>query len=190
MHPRTSEILDYLDAQRQALRTAFGAVPPAFRERVPAPGRWSPAGIVEHLSIVEARVADRMTSRLNEARVEGIAAETSTEPLLPTLNLAGVVDRRIRIEAPEIARPTGLGAEAAWDALQRAGEEVRKVLRSADGLALSTISMPHPALGSLTLYQYFAFTGAHEARHAEQMREIAEAAATEVEARQSARLPR
>ena len=92
-----------------------------------------------------------MMSRREEARLEGIAAETSMEPVLPTLNLARVVDRTAHLEAPEIAHPTGLGADAAWEALQRAGDAIREVVRSADGLALGTLLMPHPAFGSLTL---------------------------------------
>jgi hypothetical protein len=36
------------------------------------------------------------------------------------------------------------------------------------------VSWPHPRFGPLTGYQWIAFSGAHEARHAAQIREIAE----------------
>jgi len=50
MHPRTEELLDYLDAQRLVLRAAFDAVPLDARDRPLAAGQWSAAGVVEHLA--------------------------------------------------------------------------------------------------------------------------------------------
>jgi hypothetical protein len=47
-------------------------------------------------------------------------------------------------------------------------------VRSADGLALSEIVQPHPVLGPINLYQWIAFVGAHEARHAAQVMELRE----------------
>ena len=41
-----------------------------------------------------------------------------------------------------------------------------------DGLALSQVEHPHPIFGPLNLYQWVAFVGAHEARHAAQIREV------------------
>jgi hypothetical protein len=52
MHPRIQEVVDYVDAQRTVLRRVFETVPPALRDVPPAPGQWSPGGIVEHLAIV------------------------------------------------------------------------------------------------------------------------------------------
>jgi hypothetical protein len=39
------------------------------------------------------------------------------------------------------------------------------------------VVVPHPALGDQNLYQWIAFVGAHESRHAAQIREIAAALA-------------
>jgi hypothetical protein len=41
-----------------------------------------------------------------------------------------------------------------------------------DGVALSDVSAPHPALGPLNGYQWFLFLAAHEGRHTAQIREI------------------
>jgi hypothetical protein len=40
-----------------------------------------------------------------------------------------------------------------------------------DGLALSAMTHPHPLLGPLSRYAWIALVGAHEARHAAQLRE-------------------
>jgi hypothetical protein len=178
MHPRTRELQEYLDEQRSVLRAAFDAVPAPLRNRPPAEGRWSPAAIIEHLAIVEARVSARLGALISEARARGLGAEPSSEPVLPTINVGQVVDRRTRFTAPEAIQPTGLSAEAAWTALEEAGKGVRNLMKASDGLALGTVSMPHPVFGPSSAYHWFAFVGAHEARHAAQIREIADVVTT------------
>jgi hypothetical protein len=64
MHSRTRELLDYLESQRAVLRDAFEAVPPALRDRPPAPDRWSTAGVVEHLAILEQRIAGMFIAKI------------------------------------------------------------------------------------------------------------------------------
>ena len=174
MHPRTRELLDYLEQERAALRAAFQAVPVSLRDRSPAPGRWSAAGVIEHVAIVEARTAQRLQERIATACAEGVAPEKNVDPVLPTLNLKRVLDRGTRIEAAEAVRPTGLNADGAWEALEKAGAAVHDALRSGDGLALGTVFLPHPIFGQAPLYYFFAFVAAHEARHANQLREITE----------------
>ena len=173
MHSRICELLHYLDEERSGLRTAFHAVPVAVRDRPPRPGRWSAAGVIEHVAIVEARTAQRLQDRIAVARAEGIATEENVAPVLPTLNLRRVLDRGVRIEAAEAVRPTGLSADAAWMALEEAGIAVRDALRSGDGLALGTVFLPHRIFGQAPLYYYFAFVAAHESRHGHQLLEIA-----------------
>src|SRR3989442_15566598 len=96
MHPRTRELLDYLDAQRAALRAAFDAVPPDARDRPPAPGQWSAAAVVEHLAIVDARIAKVLAKRVAEGRPAGVGPATSTNPVLPEGGTALEVHRPTR----------------------------------------------------------------------------------------------
>lgn len=174
MHPRTLEILGYLDSQRTALRGAINAIPPALRDTAPAPGRWSAAAVVEHLALVEDRIARLLTERIAEARKEGLGAEPSADPVLPTIDVGRVLDRAERVSAPENVQPRGMGTDEAWAALVRADAALRSTAIEGDGLALGSVALPHSVLGSMTIYQWFAFVGAHEARHAAQIREIEE----------------
>jgi hypothetical protein len=176
MHPRTVELLDFLDAQRAVLRAAVDTVPSALRDRRPAEDRWSVAEILEHLAIVEKRVAARIAASIGEARALGLGPETSRTPILPTVDVPGIVNRGRKITAPDAIRPTAtLTPDDAWRALEASGAIVRGVLRDADGLAIGMLAMPHPVLGTASLYQWFVFVGAHEARHAEQIAEAGEA---------------
>jgi len=174
MHSRTTELLAYLDNQRSALRAAFFSVPPASRDRSPASGGWSAVGIIEHLAIVEERMADRLRDAIVQARAEGVGPEGENEPILPSLeeHLRRVVDRSTRIESTESVWPKGQSADTAWASLDKAGAAVRDALRNGDGLALGTRFLPHRVFGQMSLYYFFAFIGAHEARHAAQIREL------------------
>jgi hypothetical protein len=104
MHPRTRELLDYLDQQRAGLRAAYSTL----------------------------------------------------------------------TDLADLIQPTGLRADAAWAAIERAGTALREAVTAADGLALGGVSWPHPRFGPLTAYHWIALCGAHEARHAAQICEIAD----------------
>lgn len=174
LHPRTRELLDYLDSQREALRIAFEKVPPGLREQAPAPGCWSAAGVIEHLAMVEDGVNSRLKPRIHEACQDGLGPELATDPVLPSLALDHLFDRSTRFATREVVCPTGLPSSAAWPALKRAGDALRETLIAGDGLALGTLTMPHPRFGAQSVYYFFAFVGAHERRHAAQLDEIAD----------------
>jgi hypothetical protein len=177
MHPRTQELQDYLDEQRRALRAAFDSVAPALREQKPPSGGWSVANVIEHLALVERRVAARLTASIGEARSAGLGRETSTEPILPTVDVQKLRDRGNKITAPDAVHPTGLNADQAWAALEESRTILRGTLKDSDGLAIGMLAMPHPVLGTASLYQWFVFLAGHEARHAEQIREVGQAVA-------------
>ena len=110
-----------------------------------------------------------------KARGEGLGPEQEAGPVLPTLNTAinRLLDRNTRFEASAAVCPTGQSADAAWAALEEAGNCVRDALKAGNGLALGSRFLPHRVFGQMSLNYYFAFVGAHEARHAIQIREIA-----------------
>jgi hypothetical protein len=174
MHPRTQELLQYNEAQRAVLRAAVLCVPVGHREVLPPAGGWSVAGVLEHLAQVETSLSRLFLSRLAEAKARGLGPDPETTPLLASLGMERVLDRSQRVATPPTLEPrTGLDAAAAWVALEAAGAAFREAFLAGDGLALGELMHPHAALGPLHFYQWAAFVGAHEARHAAQIREIA-----------------
>jgi hypothetical protein len=138
-------------------------------------GRWSVAGVIEHLAIVESRIGKLMTREIDAARAKGLGNEQETSSVVGTLDPRLLADRRRRVTASDASQPReGLNAEAAWLRLEEARRALRDLLLSVDGLALSEITAPHPVLGNLNAYQWFLFVAGHEGRHALQVREIAE----------------
>jgi len=173
MHPRTEELLQHLDKQHERLRRAVEDVPRDRRETKPQPERWSVAEVLEHLSIVETRIGRVFTAKLTEARAAGLGRERDASPVVGTIDMDRVLDRTRRITAAEAALPSGkLDADAAWAELERARDALCSSVRDADGLALGDVVHPHPVLGPINLYQWIAFVGGHEARHAAQVMEL------------------
>jgi hypothetical protein len=83
-------------------------------------------------------------------------------------------DRTQAIEAPERVVPQGeMSAGAARVALQATRGVLLDQLHAGDGLAYSGVLHPHPFLGVLDLYEWVYFLGAHERRHADQVRALA-----------------
>jgi len=175
MHPFISEVSARLTGARTALRAAVEAVPAAARTRRPAEDRWSVAEVLEHLSIVEGLFTQRVVTAIAEARQAGVGQERATERLPLPPDIAGVLlDRVNRRNAPEPARPRGIGPDAAWAAVERSRATLLDALAAADGLALSEVKTSHPAFGTLTVYQMVELIAGHEMRHTAQIREIAD----------------
>jgi hypothetical protein len=175
MHGHLVEVFAKLDASRAALREAIAAIPIQARPQRPAPDRWAPVEIVEHLSLVERRFADIVGGKITEALAAGLGPESGArDPLPPTVS-GMLADRGMRRDAPELARPSGrLGESEAWAAAERARADFRAVVASGDSRALSTVIHAHPFFGALNVYQWVELIAGHEMRHVQQLREAAQ----------------
>jgi hypothetical protein len=173
MHPRTQEILTHLDTCRAALEQAVAEVPASLHGRRPAAERWSVSEIIEHLGLVEGRIAQLLITQLATARAAGLGAERETGPVVPAFDMARLLDRSRPITAGDTSQPrAGLSTSAAWTILTEHRRTLREAIVAADGLALGTIHIPHPRFGMLDFYQWLVFVGGHEARHTAQVREV------------------
>ena len=178
MHPRITEVLTYLATQRAVLERAVATVPASLRKRRPAPERWSVAEVLAHIVIVEGRVTQLLAAQIGAARAAGLGRERETSAVVPTVNVARVLDRSRPVTAGAASQPPAdADAEIALAALVERQKALRATLAAADGLALGEVSAPNPVLGPMNVYQWVVFVGAHEARHAAQIHEIADALA-------------
>jgi hypothetical protein len=176
MHPRIRELMEHLRLQREVLRAAAERVPVSQHRQRPAPDRWSVAEVLEHLSIIETRVAGLISSLVAKGKAAGLRNETETTPVLDARQKAMFLDRNRKTEARESGQPSGqLDTASAWDALHKSRRALSDAVSAADGLALGELSYSHPVTGSLSVYDWIAFVGWHEARHAAQIDEIAAA---------------
>ncbi|MCC7053877.1 MAG: DinB family protein [Gemmatimonadaceae bacterium] len=175
MHPRLEAVIEHADRARLDLLAALDTIPPGLQEARPSEDAWSAAEVLEHLCRVEKGVT-RLTE-LKAAELRGMAAVPMEGPEMVPVNVERfrrLPDRSSRIMAPDRVQPTGeVSAVEARAALLEHRRSLLSQLRQADGLALSTVSHPHPVFGDLDLYEWVYTIGGHELRHAAQLREIA-----------------
>lgn len=172
MSPRTAELLNFLVTSRIRVREAIDALPAHRREATPLEGRWSVPQIVDHLATVGTGIATLLTTRLAEAQAAGLGPETNQASILWSLDVAHVLDRRQRLEAPARIQPRAeVTLDDAWARLEGAHAAAEAAILPTDGLAIGEVTAPHRFLGPLNLYQWVIFLGAHELRHAQQIRE-------------------
>jgi len=172
MHPAITDVLARLDRSRAALAKAVECVPADRRDQAPGPDRWSVAGILEHLALVEERFTVLLGGKIAEARAASIPNEQGEPALLPRNVEAMLADRAERRAAPEPLHPRGLSCGDAWARAETARAAFRQLLAGADGLALSRIIHEHPRFGALNVYQWAGFVSAHESRHTAQITEL------------------
>lgn len=176
MHPRIAELTDVLDRERAGLLAAVAALPADALDRAPAPGRWSPGELLEHLRIVEDGSTRLLVKRLARAREAGLGEETESSSVLERLPAAAIVEGTPRA-APDVVTPAaGTTAEQALAGLAASRDALRAFLADADGLALGEVKATHAVFGEIDLYQWVLFIALHEARHARQLRALAGAA--------------
>jgi uncharacterized damage-inducible protein DinB len=164
------ELLQLLDAERQALLAGVAGVPDGRRRERPSPDAWSVAEVLDHLARVERGIAKLVLLRGREQP----GGDQAPAVPLDEARVTRIRNRSERIEAPERIRPNGT-VEAA-DAL-RALDEARRTLRdavlAADSASLDGCTHAHPLLGVLALGDWVRFVAHHEARHAAQVADIA-----------------
>ncbi len=170
MNDLTRHLLADLDLHRASVREAVDSVPVEWRERRPEEGRWSVAEVLEHLAIIEGRVA-----RMIAAAAETAGPGNDAFDERPTIDMPLLLDRSRRIMGPEIVHPReGLDSVAAWQRLQETRVDLRRAIEAAAGRDLRSVVRRHPILGDLHMYQWIAVIGGHEARHSLQIREVGE----------------
>lgn len=170
---RVQEVLSCLDAEMAALREAVDAVPAHRRSERPSPERWSVAEVLEHVAMVENTVLKACSRQLAAAR-DSLPPETETTSVRASLPPERVANRDRILAAPDLLQPKGMDAAAAWADVERARARFREFVQSCEGLAIGQVAFPHPVFGPLDMYQWLLFAAGHHARHAAQIRELAE----------------
>ena len=181
MAPPSEDLIKHLEQNRAALRAAVDSIPPASREQRPGPDRWSVAEVLEHLALVERRIGARMADALSKARAadpgsEDPALRTAGPAVQHSIDLGQIsrlADRSNRFKASEASEPRGaMTTEQAWAELEAARAEISRLVRESDPFPLAEPIAPHPRFGPWNFRQWAAFVGGHDARHADQIREM------------------
>jgi DinB superfamily len=174
-----AEIFDDIDATRARLFRSVEGLSAAEQVFRPAPEKWSAAEVMEHLALVERRVARLIASLLEKAEAAG-PARVSDEPFAP-VSIAEFVEqtRAQKLEAPDSARPAGAPLDASLSALRDSRSALRALRPRVERADCASARFPHPVWGPLNLYQWLLFLGAHDARHLAQIEALKEASSAQ-----------
>jgi uncharacterized damage-inducible protein DinB len=165
---KLDSILDCMAKAQTGLLSAADSVPADEWKSRPSEGRWSAAELIAHLIMVERAVigkADRVAQKPPK-RVS----------LLKRIHIpmALVESRWIRRKSPvPIEQEMLRDKEEMLAELRTVRERSLAFLEETRGRNLGEYCWPHPALGTLNIYEWMQFLASHEVRHTKQMREIA-----------------
>jgi hypothetical protein len=169
----TDQLLALLDRERSALLAQVARVPGARQTQRPTPDRWSVTDVLEHITRIDLGVGKLFA--LKGAGPATATAEQLAEAQLTRERVNRVRNRLERVEAPERVRPTGtLSPEVALANLASARTALKAAYLAANPAALDGVVHPHPVIGLLTLRAWIEMTAHHDARHAQQIAELAE----------------
>ncbi len=173
MHPVLAEVLAATDAARADLLAVLDALAPGDWERRAPSGGWTIGEIVGHLALVEDSSVRALFRAFRTARDQGLAEEGPAESRLRSLDDKRIEEADRPLPAPAMVTATD-GADLATrrEKLAYSRSGLHKFAAEADGWAISQVRFPHPALGSIDLYQWVLFIGLHERRHIAQIRRI------------------
>lgn len=170
----TPEILGRLETERAGLLSRLERIPADAKNSRPSPDRWSIAEVLEHLVRLETGLTKLLTLRGQQPPPPDTPAPADSSRMSPALARL-VRDRSKHIEAPDRVLPAGaLTADEALPHLENARSGMLAAFKSANLEALDQLTHPHPLFGPLTLRSWVALAADHEARHAEQISEIAD----------------
>lgn len=173
MSARVESMIEFVDEERAGLLAAVDAIPSSRRDIAPPSGGWSVAQVLEHLHAVERGIVRLLGLRIAELRAREVTHDHADGPVVPIDRLRETRDRSRRIEAPERIMPRGaLDAAAACAALAATRAALQETLRGGADVGLARATHVHPVLGEMDLEQWVLFIGFHEARHADQIRDI------------------
>lgn len=158
----------YLTETRERLLRLTQSLTPIQLIHKPAPNRWSVADNLEHVTVVESLVLDRVNQALQEAPDPSrqSAWHGRDEALIQS-----VENHADRLEAPELIQP----ARRQYQELFQQLEAVRQ--RTCEFVAETSAELrghyfAHPVYGELDCYQWLLTMGAHFERHRVQIEEI------------------
>ncbi len=165
-HEETNETVRLLERSRDELTAHCATLTPADWERSDGPGRWTQAGILEHLVIVERGIHQRIESLLGSpADPEWEAHTAGKDAVAPE-----VAEVTVRVMAPERLHPTGQPTPAESLAAFQAARTQTIALAQRPGVPFKQYTFKHPALGLLNGSQVLRVTAYHTLRHLGQMR--------------------
>jgi hypothetical protein len=170
MTDRQWEMIELLRDTGAAFADRVESLDEAQWSAAPAPGRWSPAAIAEHVTLVEVSTGKLIARKLfaEPASEADLASARQKEASL----LARAARREDRLVAPDFVSPTGRWPDRSELLSTFLTHREMVVVQLSDPTRdLRRFAAPHPLLGPLDAWQWGMFLGLHLQRHLDQLEE-------------------
>jgi hypothetical protein len=163
-------LLKELDDTRESLLHAVQGLSPEQLEYREAPGRWSVAENFEHITFAEQGMLSWVENALRDASNTSKRTDLAGQDEALRSKLAE--SRKVRLQAPEVIRPTGRWPlEEVLRKFEATRMRTREFVAATNG-DLRGHSFPHSQLGVLDCYQWLVLIGSHCDRHRVQIEKV------------------
>ena len=158
--------LKRLDRVHQKLINTIEPLDARVFSQRPSTDEWSVAEVVQHLSLVEARVVKELE--------RAIASAPRKPAFLRRLIPTSIVSLRlIRVKAPKAMNPVvEAGKEECVENYNRARASLKELCALHDRNRFKNLVFKHPFLGEINGVATVSFIGYHEQRHLKQIKEV------------------
>jgi hypothetical protein len=170
MNKRLNEIAAANQVERQNLLGKVSNLTQDQFDFRPSSDRWSIGEILNHLTIMERRVAGLINRKVEEGRTAGHDPDLDEASVLDCLNGLEIPNPVTKVKAPEMVSPKhGIAKSELLESLSGTREKLVAAMESLSDVDPTRLSWPHPFFGDWNLYQWTVAVGQHEHRHAVQI---------------------
>lgn len=157
-------LLADLDASTKKISEALSQFDATNFNSRPLDGGWPAAQVAEHLLMLEISA--------NKA-LSGETIPTNREPDKKISLIKWAMDDETKRQAPERVQPTGTYTEPQQliEKIKQQRDKLREAVTTSD-VTEACISFKHPALGTLTKWEWVYFTIYHMQRHVKQLQRL------------------
>jgi DinB superfamily len=162
------DAIDELRGALQEFEDLTAGLPPTAWERKSSPDEWSPLEIMEHMMILEERVATVILPKLLQSEPTPLAGAERQE--WEKKLAEGVSKSERKVHAPPPAQPRGACTDGPEGCAKFRGLREKNIAYvESTGDPLRAHQLPHPLFGPLDGYQWILVLAAHNRRHNQQL---------------------
>lgn len=173
------ELQEFLAESRVRLLATVDGTAPELLVKRPAPERWSPLEVLEHLALGEEWYVKIVTVLVEEGRRKGLRyREGQPRNTDAVAALAAQIDIHKPQEAPDFGHPTGSALlPVLLERLARSRQELLGLLPALAELDTDKLMFRHPTLHfELNACQWVHLSGVHDRMHSRQIRKALDSA--------------
>lgn len=168
-----AQIYEALDQTRETIYGRVKHLTPEQYRYQEEPGRWSVAGIVEHIGGAERRILTRLQELIGQAETAGTLAPAGADfRPISTDEILGRSEATTFQAPPAFEPKGGLSLDEFLERIRSSRTELLAMRPKFEALDLSDVKFPHPAFGPLDSYEWLALIVIHESRHLDQIDRI------------------